>query len=98
MSPNKQAFDAAAIGLARLYGATLLMAAIIYWLSGTAAPSNARRALVTGALVSNVLGGLVGILNIMSGVYNSLLWVSILIWLLFALGFAYFQFIRRDAN
>ncbi len=85
------------IGLARLYGATVLMAAVIYWLGGTAAPSDTRRALVTGALIGNVLAALVGIINVLSGAYNALLWVSVVIWLLFALGFAYFQFTQPDA-
>lgn len=85
------------IGLARLYGATTLMVAVIYWLGRTTSAADARRALATGAIVGNLLAVLVGILNLMSGAYNALLWASIVIWLLFALGFAYFQFARPDA-
>lgn len=89
--------DEAGIGLARLYGATVLMAAVIFWLGRNSAPSEARRALVVGALIGNALAALVGILNVVSGAYNALLWVSVVIWLLFALGFAYFLFAQPEA-
>jgi hypothetical protein len=85
------------VGLARLYGATVLMAAVIFWLARTVPPSEGRRALVIGAIIGNVLAALVGIFNVMSGTYNAVLWVSVVLWLLFALGFAYFQFARPNA-
>jgi hypothetical protein len=82
------------IGLARLYGATLVMAAIIYWLARDVKPSDARQALVVGGFVGNVLAILVGILNVLSGVYNTVAWVSVVIWLLMAIDFGYFLFIK----
>jgi hypothetical protein len=85
------------IGLARLFGATSLMAAVIYWLGGTTTPSEARRALVIGGLVGNILAAVVGILNVLSGAFNALLWGSVVLWLLLALGFAYFLFARPEA-
>jgi hypothetical protein len=85
------------LGLARLYGATVLTLAVTYWLGRSAAPSEARRALVTGGFVGNLLAVLAGIVNALSGAFNSLLWASIVLWPLFALGFAYFLFRRPEA-
>lgn len=50
-----------------------------------------------GAFVGNALAAVIGILNIISGTYNALLWVNVVLWLLFALGFAYFLYIKPDA-
>lgn len=97
MAPYGAELNEPGIGLARLNGATVLMAAVIFWLGGTSAPSDARRALVIGSIIGNILGAIVGIINVISGAYNALLWVSVVIWLLLALGFAYFHFTRPDA-
>jgi hypothetical protein len=89
--------NAAGYGFVRLYGATVLMAAVVYYLGAGAASPEAQRALTTGAIVGNVLAAIVGIGNYLSGEYNALSWGSIAIWLLFAAGFAYFQFGRPAA-
>lgn len=86
------------IGLARLYGATLVMAAIIYWLAREVKAPDAKRALVVGGFVGNVLAILVGSLNVLSGVYNTVAWVSVVIWLLMAIDFGYILFIEPKSR
>jgi hypothetical protein len=90
--------DAGGVGLARLYGATVLTAAVIFWLARNTTAADARRALVAGGFFGNGLAVIVGLINVLSGAYNATLWASIVIWLLLAAAFAYFGFIKPGAQ
>lgn len=82
------------VGLARLYGATLMMGAIIYWLARDVKPSDARNALVIGGFAGNVLAILVGSVYALTGIYNTTAWINVLVWLLMAIDFGYFLFVK----
>jgi hypothetical protein len=97
LSPFGVTLDESGVGLARLYGVTVLMAAVICWLARDAAPSEARRAIVIGLIVGNGLAFIAMIVNILSGAYTSLAWVNAVFFLLLAIGFGYFQFRQPDA-
>lgn len=86
------------VALTRLYGATVLMAAIIFWLARASGPSEARRALVIGALAGNILAILSGLMAAFSGTFNAIIWASIGLWLLFAIAFAYLLIRQPEAD
>jgi hypothetical protein len=90
--------DAGGVGLARLYGATVLMAAVIFWLARSTTGADTRRALVAGGFFGNGLAAVVGLINVLSGAYNATLWVSIALWLLLAAAFAYIGFVKPGAQ
>jgi hypothetical protein len=90
--------DAGGVGLARLYGATVLMAAVIFWLARSTTGADARRALVAGGFFGNGLAAVVGLINVLSGAYNATLWASVILWLLLAAAFAYIGFVKPGAQ
>ena len=81
------------VGLARLYGVTAIMLGIITWMARESGPSAARKAIVLGLFVGNILAALVGIYNGLLGGFGTVIWISVIIWLLLALdlGVLYFQ-------
>ena len=77
--------------LARFYGVELLALGLINWLAKDL-PVSSLRPIITGSLIANVVGTIFAIIGTVGGVMNSFGWSSVAIYLLIALGFAYFQF------
>ena len=84
--------------VARLFGAALLGFAILTWFARNAEESEARRAIVLALFISEAVGFIVALLGQLSGAVNALGWSTVAIYLLLALGFGYFQFIKRSAS
>ena len=89
---------AGGIGLARLYGVTVLMIGLITWAARPAGPSTARRAIVLGLFIGNVLAALVGAFNALAGGFGTILWIGVVIWLLMALDFGVLYFKHTEAS
>lgn len=80
--------------VARLFGAALIGFAVILWFARNVKESEARRAIVLGFFIEHVIGFIVALLAQLSGVVNNLGWSTVVIYLLLALGFGYFQFVK----
>jgi hypothetical protein len=77
--------------LARFFGVELLVLGVTYWLARGLSGANARP-LITGGLIGNIVGAYFALMGTLGGVMNSFGWSSVAVYLLLALGFAYFQF------
>jgi hypothetical protein len=77
--------------LGRFFGVELLVLGITYWLARDTSPANARPFII-GGLIGNLVGAYISVMGTLSGAMNSLGWSSVVVYLLLALGFAYFQF------
>lgn len=88
--------DAPLLYTGQLFGAALLALAILTGLARNATESEARRAIVLGIAFGNTVGFVVALIGQVRGVVNALGWLTVAIYLLLALGFAYFAF-RRPA-
>ena len=86
------------VGLARLYGVTAIMLGVITWMARPSGPSEARQALVLGLFVGNILAALVGIYNGLLGGFGTMIWVSVVIWLLLALDLGVLYFKKAAAD
>jgi len=87
--------EAAGILLARLFGAAFLGYTVLNWSARNAADSEVLRGIVLANLIMDVIGFGVTLLGQLARVANALGWSSVALYLLFALGFAYFQFVKR---
>ncbi len=87
---------AAGILMTRLFAASLLGVAVLAWLARSLGASEARSAIVLGIIVMDTLGFIVSLLAQLGGVANQLGWSTVAIYLLLALGFAYFKFMKPD--
>ena len=81
-----------------LFGAALIGFAVLNWFARNAPEGQALRAVVLANLVGNTLVFILSLLQQLTGVVNVLGWSSVVISLLFALGFAYFLFKRPRAT
>jgi hypothetical protein len=83
--------SASEILLARFFGTELLVLGVINWLAKDFTGANVRP-IITGSLIGNAVGAVIALMGTLNGVMNSMGWSSVAIYLLLALGFAYFQF------
>ena len=86
----------AGLQIARLMGSAFIGLGIITWQARYSHDSAARRAIVTGLFIDFLLGFIVSIMIMVSGIVNALGWSTVIIYLLFTLAYGYFQFIKRE--
>lgn len=84
--------------VAQLLGATLLPFGAIGWFARNSDQSKARDAIVLSMTIGNTIGFLVALINQFGGAVNALNWSTVVIYLLFALGFGYFQFFKPSGS
>lgn len=83
--------------IVQLFGAALLSIGVLTWLAKNAAESDTLRAIVLALFVGNAVGFIVALMGQLAGVVNALGWLSVAIYLVLALGYGYFQFIKPSA-
>ena len=86
--------DAGGVFAIRLYGAALVGNLLLCWFARGAGPSEALRAIVLALFVYDAIGFVVALVGVLTGVMNAMGLVAVLIYLLLALGFGYFQFMK----
>jgi hypothetical protein len=84
--------DRYTIFMSRFFGAALINLGLLVWLARNVIDPLARQAIVLAGLVADVIGFIIALEGQMHGVVNALGWSTVVIYALFALGFAYFQF------
>ena len=82
--------------ICRLFGAALLGFAIISLMARDAHPSKARKAIVTGFFLGDIVGCVIAIFAQVSGAINVLGWSTVAIYALLAIGFGVFVFQKED--
>jgi hypothetical protein len=75
---------------AREYGSALCGNLFVCWFAKDAAESDARRAIVLGLFVYDLIAFIMTVITVISGVLNPLGWSIAFIYLFFTLGFGYF--------
>jgi hypothetical protein len=88
------AVDAGFALVAQLFGAALIGYAILTWLVRKAADSDSRRAIVLALFISDAVAFVLALMAQLKGLVTSLGWSTVAIYLLLAVGFAYFQFAK----
>ncbi len=83
--------------MSRLFGAALLMIAVLTWCVRNEPDSEARRAILLALLVGNAVGFIVALIAQLGGIVNALGWLTVVIYLLLAIGCAYFRFAAGPA-
>ena len=80
--------------VAQLFGAALIGYAILTWQVRKTTDSDSRRAIVLALFISDGVAFVLALMAQLKGVVNSLGWSTVAIYLLLALGFAYFHFAK----
>jgi hypothetical protein len=88
--------DPAGVFAAREYGASLIGNLMITWFARKAVESEARRAIILGLCVYDVIGFVVTLIAQLAGVLGPLGWFTMAIYLFFAVGFGYFLLPQKN--
>ena len=78
--------------IGQLFGASLVAFAVVTWSVRNAPDSEARRAILLALLVGDAVGFIVALIGQLGGVVNAVGWSTVVIYLVLAIGFAYFLF------
>ncbi len=89
------ASNQAGLIITQLSGALEVGLGVILWLSRNEGVSNARKAIVFGGFITYSLFFILMLLNISSEL-SAAVWANIAVYLLLALGFGYFTFVKKD--
>jgi hypothetical protein len=85
--------------IVQLFGAAFVLLSVMLWLARNAPGSEvALKAFVLAVFVGDTIGLVVALLAQLSGAMNSLGWMIVVLYLLLALGFGYFQFVKPAAE
>lgn len=90
--------DEQLIYMGQLFGSTLIGFALLTWLARKATDSDARKAILYALFSGDCIGFIVALIAQIGKVVNSLGWSTVVIYLLLAVGFGYFQFIRSASK
>ncbi len=82
----------------QFFGVALIAIGLLTWFARSVTDSDAQRAIILALLISDVIGVIVSVLGTVSGVMNAVGWSAVGIYLLLALGYAYFQFMKPSAS
>ena len=88
-------FDDVGALMGRLFGVAFLFEAVILWLSKNFPWPEAQK-IVIGTVISNVIGFVVSLLATLAGTWNAVGWLTVGLYLVFGLVFAYFLFIKKS--
>jgi hypothetical protein len=78
----------------QLFAVELIHIGVLAWLIRNVSDGLAQRAVILAGLLANLVGLVVALIGTLSGVVNSLGWSAVVIYVVLALGYAYFQFMR----
>jgi len=80
--------------IAQLLGAAFVFQAVLAWSARNAAESDARRAIVLALFIGNAFGFVLALIGQLGNVVGALGWSTVALYLLFGLGYGYFQFVK----
>ena len=90
--------DERLIYMGRLFGAALLGFGLLTWMARNSTDSDARKAILYALFTSDCIGFVVALIGQINNVVNALGWSTVGIYLLLALGFGYFQFVKPASS
>ena len=87
---------AATLLVARFFGSALVALGLVLWFAKDAAEESVQKGMGIALLVSAVLGLIVNVIGVSpaSGVIRSNGWITVIVYILFALGYAFMIFLK----
>jgi len=91
--PYGSTLDTTGAFLARYFGASLFGLGVIYYLGrGAKTAEDFLKAGLLGGVVVGIAGLIVSIWDVIAGTHNALVWLNVLLYGFFTVGFGYFYF------
>jgi hypothetical protein len=83
--------------MGQLFGGALLAFAVLTWSARNADASDARKAIVNAMFIGDSIGFIVALNGQLNNVVNTIGWSTVVIYLLLAVGFGYFNFSKSSS-
>lgn len=80
--------------VAQLLGAALIVPALLSWFARDVTEPSSRAAVIVPLFLFDAIGFVISLLGVLSKAAGQTGWVVVVLFLFFALGFGYFQFVR----
>jgi len=80
--------------MAQLFGAALIGIGLITWNARNSDNSTARKAIIFSLFIADVIGFVVSLIAQLNSVVNTLGWITVIIYLVLAIGFGYLHFTK----
>lgn len=87
--------DPAANLIGQFFGVCLIAIGLLTWFARGVDDSKAQRAIIQALFIADVLGLIVAVMGMVTGVLNALGWLSVALYLILSLGYSYFLFMKR---
>ena len=87
--------DPAANLIGQFFGVSLIAIGLLCWFARYVSDADAQRAIIQALLIADVLGLIVAVMGMVSGVLNALGWLTVALYLILSLGYAYFRFVKK---
>jgi len=84
--------------MGQLFGGALVGIGLVSWGARNAADSDARKAIILAFFIADVIGFIVALIGQLNNIVGSLGWLTVAIYFLLSLGFAYFQFSKPSSS
>jgi len=85
--------------MTQLFGTAFIFESILLWFArNVPASEKPMQAIITAVVVSNAIGFVVTLMATLSGVWNTLGWGPVALYLIFCVGFAFFLFSKKKAE
>jgi hypothetical protein len=84
--------------LGQYFGVALVGIGLITWLAREVTEVSTQRAMILALLISNLAGVIVSVLGTLSDVMSAVGWSAVAIYVVFGLGYAYFQFVKTGTR
>ena len=84
--------------MGQYFGSALIAIGLLTRFARNVADAETQRAIILALLITDVIGAIVSVLGTVSGPMNVVGWSAVAIYILLALGFAYFQFVKPSAS
>jgi hypothetical protein len=78
----------------QFFAVELIAVGLLSWLVRNVSDAAALQAITLALLVADVIGLIVSLIGIFSGVFNAMGWSAVVIYLGLSLGYAYFRFVQ----
>lgn len=83
--------------MTRFFGAAFLGIGLILWLLRNS-DVNVLKGITLSLCIADTIGFIAALLGQLSGNINALGWINVLLWLIFAVGLAYYRFFRLQMS
>lgn len=82
--------------MGQYFGVALIGIGLLTWLAKEVTEVSTQRAMILALLISNLAGVIVSVLGTLSDVMSAVGWSAVAIYVVFGLGYGYFQFVKTS--